>query len=383
MLSLVKLALIRRNVTYVTVAYSYVKKGSPWFFIRYKAEGGKWRSKSTRYRIDNTLHRAKAAAEAARLGVCENSKDAGHNWVEDLIANHPVSPLTKVYYFNCWRHLARFITEKKISLQAFSPADCEIYLKWRQALPRTSGGSAGRNQACQDLKILKWIHRQGRLLGKMDSVALLDYRIKKGPIRRIKPVFSDNEIQIARKALSVEGVPEWMPICFEIALATGCRLRETQIPLECVDIKNRVLTFPCPKGGTGKSFSIPIPAAIEPMLYKMKAEGREITCVVPKTRASVCWRRLFDICGLKRHCFHSLRVTRVTRLRLAGCSQSVAMRLVNHSSTLVHELYQRHCVEDLRDVVNVGQPASASSDRSRSGSPSPQSAGILAAPAFA
>ena len=200
----------------------------------------------------------------------------------------------------------------------------------------------------------------------MDSVALLDYRIKRGPIARVKPVFSDNEIKIVRKALSVEGVPEWMKVSFEIALATGCRLRETQIPLSCVDLKNRILTFPCPKGGTGKSFSIPIPAAIEPMLKAMKAEGRELTCEVPRTRASLCWRRLLDICGLKRHCFHSLRVTRVTRLRLAGCSQSVAMRLVNHSSTLVHELYQRHCVEDLRDAVNVGQPAPSAIDQSRS-----------------
>jgi len=254
-------------------------------------------------------------------------------------------------------------------------------LKWRQNLPRTSGGQAGRNQACQDLKILKWIHRQGRLLGKMDSVALLDYRIKRGPIARVKPVFSDNEIKIVRKALSVEGVPEWMKVSFEIALATGCRLRETQIPLSCVDLKNRILTFPCPKGGTGKSFSIPIPAAIEPMLKAMKTEGRELTCEVPRTRASLCWRRLLDICGLKRHCFHSLRVTRVTRLRLAGCSQSVAMRLVNHSSTLVHELYQRHCVEDLRDAVNVGQFAPSAIDQSRSELPFPRLGEIHAFPA--
>jgi hypothetical protein len=365
------------------MAYSYVKRGSPWFFIKFKDPAGKWRTKSTRYRIDNTLHRAKATAEAARIGVTEKRKDCGHDWVDELIENHPVSPLTKVYYRNCWRHLARFIIEEKISLQAFSANNCEKYLKWRQGLPRTSGGKAGRNQACQDLKILKWIHRQGRLLGKMDSVALLDYRIKRGPIARIKPVFSDNDIQIARKALAVEGVPSWMPISFEIALATGCRLRETQIPLDCVDTKNRIMTFPCPKGGAGKSFSIPIPAAIEPMLARMKAERREVTCLVPATRASLCWRRLLDICGLKRHCFHSLRVTRVTRLRLSGCSQSVAMRLVNHSSTLVHELYQRHCVDDLRDAVNLGQIAAPATDQSRLELPFPRSGGIQATTAFA
>jgi hypothetical protein len=61
------------------MAYSYQKKGSPWFFIRFKDPAGKWRTKSTRYRIDNTLHRAKATAEAARIGVTEKRKDCGTN----------------------------------------------------------------------------------------------------------------------------------------------------------------------------------------------------------------------------------------------------------------------------------------------------------------
>ena len=352
------------------MAFAYIKKGSPYFFIRAKDATNKWRTRITRYRIDNTLHRAQAKAEAAKLSVNEYRKTTGHGWVDELIENHPVSPLTKVYYRNCWFHLSRFISEKKISLQAFSANECEVYLRWRTSLPPTNGKRAGRNQACQDLKILKWIHRQGRLLGKMDSVALLDYRIKRGPIKRVKPVFTDNDIAIVRKALKEEHIPDWMRVSFEISLATGCRLRETQIPLDCVDLKNRILTFPSPKGGATKSFSIPIPAAIEPMLAAMKAEGRKITCELPKTKPSVRWRRLLDSCGLKNHCFHSLRVTRVTRLRLAGCSQSIAMRLVNHSSTLVHELYQRHCVEDLRDAVNMGATKGAPVDASFS--PSPQ-----------
>ena len=95
------IALNRVNVTVMTMAYSYQKRGSPWFFIRFKDPTGKWRSKSTRYRIDNTLHRAKATAEAARIGVNEKRKDCGSDWVDDLIENHPVSALTKVYYRNC------------------------------------------------------------------------------------------------------------------------------------------------------------------------------------------------------------------------------------------------------------------------------------------
>jgi hypothetical protein len=59
------------------------------------------------------------------------------------------------------------------------------------------------------------------------------------------------------------------------------------------------------------------------------------------------------------------------------------MRLVNHSSTLVHELYQRHCVDDLRDAVNMGQIAAPATDQSRLELPFPRAGGIQATTAFA
>jgi hypothetical protein len=81
-----------------------------------------------------------------------------------------------------------------------------------------------------------------------------------------------------------------------------------------------------------------------------------MTCTIPP-KASYYWRQLFNRLGLRVHCFHSLRVTRVTELRKAGVPQSVSMRLVNHSSHLVHQLYQRHEVEDLRQFVDRGAVA--------------------------
>jgi hypothetical protein len=63
---------------------------------------------------------------------------------------------------------------------------------------------------------------------------------------------------------------------------------------------------------------------------------------------------LFNRIGLRTHVFHSLRVTRCTELRKAGVPAACAMRLVSHSSLLVHQLYQRHEVEDLRQYVDCG-----------------------------
>jgi hypothetical protein len=48
-----------------------------------------------------------------------------------------------------------------------------------------------------------------------------------------KPELTDTEIVEIREALKSE--PAWMQRSFEIALHTGCRLRETRIPRACVD----------------------------------------------------------------------------------------------------------------------------------------------------
>jgi len=48
------------------------------------------------------------------------------------------------------------------------------------------------------------------------------------------------------------------------------------------------------------------------------------------------------------------RVTFVNRLRRAGVPREAAMRLVNHASELIHQIYQRERVEDVaqwRDAV--------------------------------
>jgi hypothetical protein len=51
---------------------------------------------------------------------------------------------------------------------------------------------------------------------------------------------------------------------------------------------------------------------------------------------------------------YSFRVSYVNCLRRAGVSREAAMRLVNHSSDLIHQTYQREKVEDVvqwRDAV--------------------------------
>lgn len=64
--------------------------------------------------------------------------------------------------------------------------------------------------------------------------------------------------------------PEWMQVAFALPLHTDCRPRETRIPLNCVDFAENRITFPNPKGGEDRAFSIPMPSALKPTLERQR-----------------------------------------------------------------------------------------------------------------
>ena len=166
-----------------------------------------------------------------------------------------------------------------------------------------------------------------------------------------KPEMSDDEIRMIREALKEE--PAWMQTAFEISLHTGCRLRETRIPSNCLDFVENKITFPSPKGGEDRAFSIPMPSALRPLLEKIRKLKQKFTVEFP-FQPSRRWQQFFIKIKKTHLCFHCLRVTYVNRLRRAGVPREAAMRLVNHASALVHQIYQREKVEDVaqwRDAV--------------------------------
>src|SRR5262249_22058791 len=166
-----------------------------------------------------------------------------------------------------------------------------------------------------------------------------------------KPELTDNEIREIRVALTVE--PEWMQNAFEIALHTGCRLRETRLRMSWIDFVEDKITFATPKGGEARAFSIPMPSALRPLFEKLHTLKHEFTLDFP-FQPSRRWQQFFIKIGKPHLCFHCLRVTYVNRLRRAGVPREAAMRLVNHASELIHQIYQREKVSDVaqwRDAV--------------------------------
>jgi len=123
--------------------------------------------------------------------------------------------------------------------------------------------------------------------------------------------------------------------------------------LKCVDFAENKITFPSPKGGETRAFSVPMPSALRPLFEKLRGAKAKITLDFP-FQPSRRWQQFFIKIRKPHLCFHCLRVTFVNRLRRVGVPREAAMRLVNHASELIHQIYQREKVEDVaqwRDAV--------------------------------
>jgi integrase len=96
-----------------------------------------------------------------------------------------------------------------------------------------------------------------------------------------------------------------------------------------------------------------MPSALHPLFECLRKTKQKYTLDFP-FQPSRRWQQFFIKIEKPHLCFHCLRVTYVNRLRRAGVPREAAMRLVNHSSELIHQVYQREKVEDvaqLRDAV--------------------------------
>lgn len=294
----------------------------------------------------------RAQYEANELSVrADKTVAGGWDFAEKFLAKHCKHPKTVERYFGAWKWIGLFLAAHRIN----SPADlryahAELYLDWRVAFKKRHGKKrVCRNTALTDLVPWKLILDEAVRLGLCSGNPFTSVKLKRDAPPEKRRLL-DEEIQEIQERL--RKAPVWMRVSFEISLHTGCRLRETQIPIDCVDLKRRTLTFPHPKGGRGRAFTVPIDDALLPTLQALKKSGVRSTCVLPSF-VSKLWREFFDEMGLRDISFHCLRVTRVNKLFESGVPRELAMRLVNHASEAVHRIYLRERVEDVLPYRNV------------------------------
>jgi integrase len=356
---------------------SLIKKpGKAFWYLQHKQDG-EWKKSSTGLRHDDPNETAKARAlraeaEAAELRAAPVSK-IGWGWVDRFIETSGLAENSKVRYMGAWAWLQLFLQEKQLDLGAVRYSHVEDYIVWRVGRKKKSGKRAGRNTAIQEIKILQGFMNEAVRRDLVSANPLATLKVKKTEPKKKRALLPE-EIAACRAALLSE--PDWMRVAFEIALFTGCRLRETRIALDDVDLDSHIptMTFSTPKGGSKVAFSIPTPKALMPLLRDMRRKGKSHTIDAVPFQPSRRWQQFFQKMGIKGVCFHCLRVTKITQMRREGVPREVAMRLVNHSSELIHLLYDRHQVQDLvafSDAGTVGLYAAMPQSHSKTPSPPP------------
>lgn len=337
------------------MATKYPKKRSPFWYFEFIDKDGIRRNQSSGLRCDSPKETAEADILVAKLTKAEVSRGLHGGTVEPrwefvpkFLKDHCRTDGTHKRYKNRWEWICLFIAEKKIR----TPEDVvfahgQAYVDWRTSFKKKSGKTVCRNTAIMEVKLFSMIVQQAVRLDLCSANPLVKLGLKKDEPEE-KPEITDEEFAIILPALEQE--PEWMKISWQIAMHTGCRLKDTQLPVSQIDFVGDRITFEKPKGGKKRAFSVPMPKALRPLLQSLR-DGRKVTLEFP-FQPSRQWQHFFQRVGLTHLTFHCTRVTFITRLARQGVPLSAAMRLVNHASTTIHRIYQRLNIEDVRGYAD-------------------------------
>ena len=290
----------------------------------------------------------KATIDERRVGG-PNISPAFVSWVPGYIASHwPKGSDSKRRYTTAWQALRMFLAAEGIIYpRQIKYAHGGAYIRWRLANP-VHGRAVVHNTALLEVKFLSQLMNEAIRREFAESNPIARLGIARAS-QKEKPELTDADLSVIRKELRNQ--PEWMRTAFEIALYTGCRFSECSIPIENIDLAGGSIQLRDAKrkeGDPRKYFTVPVHPSLKPTLAALIEKGATETCRLSQDKNGRI-NKVFKKAGVDAS-FHSLRVTFVTRCHRAGLSQSESQRLVNHSSALVHKVYSRLNVEDVRSA---------------------------------
>lgn len=350
------------------------KQGSRFWHMKFKDAEGIWRLRSTALLRTDARQTAGARVMEAELNAAQinqaldkRAAESGWGFVEEYLPTCSANPNTRNTYRNRWNWISLYLAEHKLRTpQEIEYKHSSEYIKWRTEWKKRTGKIVCRNTAIYDVNFFSQLMEEAARRKLCAGNPLVKLKlIKDDPDE--KPEIADAEFQIILPAL--EKLPrekQWMKYSFLIAMHTGCRLGDTRMEKMLWDFGRNVLTFLAPKGGKKRNFSIPMPAALRPLLleiYKNKLQPQLKFPFQPSRK----WQHFLQTLGLDHLCFHCLRVTFITRLARHGVPLAHAMRLVNHASTTIHRIYQRLGVDDVREVPELFSGTAPSRPKQRGG----------------
>ena len=330
-------------------------KSAFWVLKFRDLESGRWREVSTRCRIDDAkdTRRAQRMAEEASKKEAQSAPMHGAftEWTAAYLEAHFANAHSKKRYELAWQRCREWMRERNIR----HPAEIRYehatdFMDWRKAQ------GASHNTARLELKLFSFVMQEAlrREIAQRNPLALA--KIARTPAKPKKELTTE-DFASARAAFA--GRAPWMLTVFEICAHLGCRFNEAEFGAEDVDFKQKIVWLIDSKrkdGDPRKRYAVPLPESLA-------AHLREVFEKRPRTsgRLTGDQNRVFNsvLKSASGATSHSLRVSFVTRCHRAGLSESQAMRLVNHSTRLVHAVYSKLNLDDARAAAALVPPPGA------------------------
>jgi integrase len=347
------LSLNERLPTLPYVASIYQRADSKYLWIEYIDAAGERRQESTKLRhafpgesrkarqLRDELTRREYAAQTA-VDV-NNGIEYWAAWVPRFLGQRYSSKtLTLRRALEAWHNLSAFLNEHAIAVpRQLARQHVRDFIEWRQdAHPECGTHKGGKNTALLEIKFLALIVDEALASGFCNSNPC--HRLGMGRDEpHAKTRITDAEHRLITRSLKCE--PEWMRVSYKIAWEQGCRFSETIIDLRDVDLARNVLRLRT-KGKKERAAEVPLNRNLRPLFRRLAKSKRKFTfekAVIPRGGAGKAWSNFFRKIGLGHICFHSTRVTFITRCYEAGIPEPDVMRLVLHASTTVHRIYPR------------------------------------------
>ena len=262
-----------------------------------------------------------------------------------------------------WRSLRMFLAYRRINRpRELKREHAFEYLTWRAKPDRKAGKyRASHNTARLELIFLSIVMDEAVLRHYAAGNPLVKLGIKRDEAR-IRPEFTQAVLDEIAAAIEREKGPykTMLRNSFWIARWHGRRFAETYLnPMKDVvyDAKQRIylITF---RNKGGKLSTKKLHDELVPLFERLRAARVAETFPYSK-RMSRVWhdflKRVKDVDGrsiperFPNACFHSLRVTVISRMARNRVPQRDSMEYVDHASTEIHRAYRRVNAKDLAD----------------------------------
>lgn len=329
------------------MASLYKRLRSPYWWVEYVDAAGERRQESTKLRRDATLQTRQARQLRDELTTRElaarlpksSGPEVWHAWVPRFIAQR-YTGLTRQRYEEAWRNLDVFLRDRAIVVpRQLSRQDVRDFIEWRKLPHRDLGMRAGKkNTALLEVKFLGIIMQEALESGFCNGNPCLKLGIKREKPKS-KPAITVEEHRLITQEIKKE--PDWMRVAYKIAYWQGCRISETLVELELIDLEREIFATRT-KRHKDAIDEFPLSPKLRPLIRRLKAGGRVWTYELPtRCSASKMFWKFFRRIGLGHLCFHCTRNTFITRCKERGIPREDVMRLAGHTSTAAHEIYPR------------------------------------------